>query len=178
MFLHTWRHQGPHKPGSCTTFMLISSHRGRAATGKKSLVPMHVGSLRSCLTLCDPVDCGLPGFSVREALQARILEPTGQYWFPYPFRALYFLLPTWCCQNPCEPSSCTTSTAGPHGAHPSLPGQEQTPVDDPHAELEIKPQLKPRGSVTKEEDPNIPTSCTSCRLNPHNQLGRLCVYEH
>ena len=40
-------------------------------------------------------------------------------------------------------------------ANPSPPGQlqEQTPVDDPHAEVEIKPQLKPRGNVTKEEDP-------------------------
>ena len=26
-------------------------------------------------------------------------------------------------------------------------------MDDPHAELEIKSQLKLRGSVTKEEDP-------------------------
>ena len=31
--------------------------------------------------------------------------------------------------------------------------QEQTPVDKPHAEVEIKPQLKPRGSVAKEEGP-------------------------
>jgi len=31
-------------------------------------------------------------------------------------------------------------------------------VDDPHAEVEIKPQLKPRGSVAKEEDPKSPTS--------------------
>ena len=23
---------------------------------------------------------------------------------------------------------------------------------------------------------NLPTSCTSCRLNPHDQVGRLCVY--
>ena len=40
------------------------------------------------------------------------------------------------------------------GANPSPPGQpqEQTPVDDPHAEVEIKPQLKPRGSVAKEKD--------------------------
>ena len=40
-------------------------------------------------------------------------------------------------------------------ANPGPPGQpqEQTPLDDPHAEVEIKPQLKPRGSVTKEEDP-------------------------
>jgi len=41
-------------------------------------------------------------------------------------------------------------------ADPSLPGkkpQEQTLVDDPHAEVEIKSQLKPRDSVAKEEDP-------------------------
>ena len=31
-------------------------------------------SLQSCLTLCDPVDCGLPGSSVCGILQARILE--------------------------------------------------------------------------------------------------------
>ena len=47
-------------------------------------------------------------------------------------------------------------------------------MDDSHAEVEIEPQLKPRGSVAKEED--LPTSCTSCRLNPHDQLGILCVY--
>ena len=37
------------------------------------------------------------------------------------------------------------------GANPSPPGQpqEQTPVDDPHVEVEIKPQLKLKGSVTK-----------------------------
>ena len=41
------------------------------------------------------------------------------------------------------------------GANPSPPGQpqEQSPVDDPQAGVEIKPQLKPRGSVAKEEDP-------------------------
>ena len=41
------------------------------------------------------------------------------------------------------------------GANPSPPGQpqEQTPVDDPYPEVDIKPQLKPRGSVTNEEDP-------------------------
>jgi len=48
-------------------------------------------------------------------------------------------------------------------------------VDDPHAEVEIKPQLKLRGSLAKEED--LPSSCTSCRLNPHDQLGRLYPYE-
>ena len=50
-------------------------------------------------------------------------------------------------------------------------------MDNPHVEVEIKPQLKPRSSVAKEEDPKPSTSCTRCRLNPHDQLGRLCVYE-
>ena len=29
---------------------------------------------QSCLTLCDPMDCSLPAFSVHGILQARILE--------------------------------------------------------------------------------------------------------
>ena len=29
---------------------------------------------QSCLTLCDPMDCSLPGSSVLKILQARILE--------------------------------------------------------------------------------------------------------
>ena len=113
---------------------------------------------------CDPVNCGPLCFSVREGvLQARILERIGQYWLSYPFRALYSLLPypqtplsTWCCQNPCDPSSCTTSTPGPHQANSSPQGQPQKlyiSVDDPHVEVEIKSQLKPRGSEAKEEDP-------------------------
>ena len=31
-------------------------------------------SLQSCLTLCDPMDCSLPGYSVHWILQARTLE--------------------------------------------------------------------------------------------------------
>ena len=31
-------------------------------------------SLQSCLTLCNPVECSPPGFSVHGILQARILE--------------------------------------------------------------------------------------------------------
>ena len=30
--------------------------------------------LLSCPTLCDPMDCSLPGSSVREIFQARVLE--------------------------------------------------------------------------------------------------------
>ena len=37
-------------------------------------------SLQSCLTLCDPMGCSLPGSSVHGILQARILE-----WVVIPF---------------------------------------------------------------------------------------------
>ena len=74
MSLRTWRHQGPHDPNSHATFTL-NPHWDTAATGKKkkSLASMHAGGLLLCPTLCDPVDYGLPGFSVRGVLQARIL---------------------------------------------------------------------------------------------------------
>jgi len=72
-----------------------------------------------------------------------------------------------CCpsrQPPSVPGAARTpetqaAAPPPHlaltGANPSPPRQpqEQSPVDDPHAEVEIKPQMKPRGSVAKEEDP-------------------------
>ena len=45
-----------------------------------SLVGSCVLVTQSCLTLCDPTNCSLPGFSVREILQARILE-----WIAVPF---------------------------------------------------------------------------------------------
>ena len=35
---------------------------------------VNVKVTQSCLTLCDPVDCSLPGSSVHRILQARILE--------------------------------------------------------------------------------------------------------
>ena len=51
----------------------------------KILVPvimlcMHAKLLQSCPTVCDTMDCGLPGSSVHGTLQARILE-----WFAMPF---------------------------------------------------------------------------------------------
>ena len=39
-----------------------------------SLADEWVKSLKSCPTLCDPVDSSPPGFSVHGILQARILE--------------------------------------------------------------------------------------------------------
>ena len=56
---------------------------------------MHTGLLQSCLALCDPVDCGLLGFSVGQvALQARILERIGQHWLPYLLKHFIFYYPS------------------------------------------------------------------------------------
>ena len=49
-------------------------------------------------------------------------------------------------------------------------------MDDPHAEVEIKPQLKPRAVWLRKKTQNFLTSCTSSKVNPHDQLSRLCVY--
>ena len=44
------------------------------ATIFTTTVCMHANSLESCLTLCNPVDCSMPGSSVHGILQARILK--------------------------------------------------------------------------------------------------------
>ena len=50
-------------------------------------------------------------------------------------------------------------------------------MDDPHAEVEIKPQLKPRGRVAEEEDPKPSHQLyeLQIKLNPQDQPGSLCV---
>ena len=65
MSLHTWHRQHPSKPSSCAIFTLNSLCLGQSCHRQKGHVSVHTGSLQSCLTLCNPVDCGLPGFSVR-----------------------------------------------------------------------------------------------------------------
>ena len=79
----------------------------------------------------------------------------------------------------------TTQAAAPPphlaltGADPSPPGQplEQTLVDNPHAELEIKPQLKPRGSVDKEEDPKPSDQLYKLQIKSTQSTGQtLCLW--
>ena len=66
---------------------------------------MSAKSLQSCLTLCDPKDCSLPGSSVQEILQARILEgvamPTSRGIFPNKGSNLYLLQLLYCRQILC-----------------------------------------------------------------------------
>ena len=89
----------------------------------------HFSSVRLLVTLqtvaCQAFLSGR-GFSRQEYWS--VLANTGAYWptlVTLPSRALYFLLPqlptplsTWCCQNPCNPSSCTASLSGPHRGKP------------------------------------------------------------
>ena len=46
----------------------------------------------------------------------------------------------------------------------------------PHAEVEIKPQLKPMACVVKEEDPKPSHQLYKLQIKSA-QLGRHCVYE-
>ena len=49
-------------------------------------------------------------------------------------------------------------------------------MDDPHAEVEIKPQLKPRGSVTKEKDLKPSHLLYKLKIKSTRSTSRLCVY--
>ena len=48
-------------------------------------------------------------------------------------------------------------------------------MDDPRAEVETKPQLKPKGSVAKEEDPKPSHQLYKLQIKSTQSLGRLCV---
>ena len=65
------------------------------------------------------------------------------------------------------------------GANPSPPGQpqEQTPMDDPHVEVEIKPQSKSRGSVAKEEDPKPPHQLYRLQTKSTRSTRQAVVYD-
>ena len=143
---------------------MLTSHWGRAATGKKSCVyvcrvALVVSDfLRPCRLWLARLLCrGRGEFSRQEYW--RILANTGchtlleRYISCCPSRQLPWVPGV--ARTPATQTSVPFPHLAPTGANPSLPGQaqEQTPVHDPHAEVEIKPQLKPRGSVAKEEDP-------------------------
>ena len=51
-------------------------------------------------------------------------------------------------------------------------------MDDPQAEVEIKPQLKPRGSVAKEEDPKPSHQLYKLLIKPTQSTGQtLCLWK-
>ena len=176
MSLHTWRPQDPCKPSSCSTFML-NSHWGRAATGKKEKKSCICGrrvtlvmseSLWPCKLWPVRLPCKGEGFSRQEYWS--VLANTGcltlleHYIFCCPSRQLPWV--PGAARTPATQAAAPPPFLALTGANPSPPGQpqEQTPVNDLHAEVETKPQLKPRGSVTKEEE-----------LKPSYQLNKLQI---
>ena len=183
MSFHTWCCQDPHRPSSCTTFTL-NPHWGRAATGKKSLASMCTGSLWSCLTICDPVDCGLQA-SLSGGSPGK---NTGAHWptlTATPFQSTVFpsapaasppenlVLP-----EPLQPKQGTSSTPGPHRGKPksSRAASGAHPSGRPTCRGGNKTTFENKGVVwLRKKTQNLPTNCRSCRLNPHNQLGRLSM---
>ena len=136
---------------------MLNPHWGRAATGKKkkSCIGLVQHSVTLWIVACQASLSG--GFSRQECWS--VLTNIGCHTLPGHYISCF---PSY--QHPWVPGAAripATQAAAPPphlaltGANLSPPGQpqEQTPADDPHAEVEIKPQLKPRGSMAKQEDP-------------------------
>ena len=165
MSLHTWHDQGSCKPNNCATFTL-NSHWGRANTGKKKKV------LQLCVQGCfGLVQLFATLWPTRLLYQRGVLSKQ-EYWSALANTCCHTLLEHCisCCPShqPPPPTRVPGAARTPETQEavppPTWPSQGQTqalqgslrsktPVDNPHVEVEIKPQLKPRGSVAKEEDP-------------------------
>ena len=113
---------------------------------KKSLASMCTGSLRSCPTLCDPVDCGLPGFSVGGFSRQEywsVLANTGCHILPEHFISYY-------C-NPHPPEYLVLpEPLRPKQLHhlDTWPSQEQTQVLQ--GGLRSKPTCRGGNKITTE----------------------------
>ena len=177
--------QGPCRPSSCAAFTLNSSW-GRAATGKKSLASLHAGLLPLCLTLCSTIDwpakllCQGWGFS-RQEYWSVFVNTAGHTLLKYCISCCPRLQLPWvsgAARTPVTQAAAPSPHLALIGANPSPPGQpqEQTPVDNPHAEVEINPQLKPRGGVAEEEDPKPSHQLYRLQIKSARSPGRLCVY--
>ena len=138
---------------------MLNSHWGIADTGKKH---SYVFACRVALVVSDSL------WPCRLWLSGRGLSRQ-EYWNILATVDCHTLLEHYisCCPSrhlPWVPGAARTpetQAAATHlhlaltEANSSPPGkpQEQTPVSDPHVEVEKKPQLKSRGSVAKEGDP-------------------------
>ena len=81
--------------------------------------------------------------------------------------------------GPCNPSSCATFTPGPHGGRPKSPraASGAKPLWTTHIQRWRYNHNWNSGAVwLKKRTPNLPTTSTSCRLSPHDQLSRLCLW--
>ena len=162
MSLHSWCHHGPQSqaaaPPSLSTLTEAEMPQAQRSYASACWVTLVVSdSLQPCRLWPARLLCQGVGFSWQEYWS--VLVNTGchtlleHYIFCCPSRQLPWV--PGAARTPTTQAAASPLHMGLTGANPSPPGQpqEQTPVDDPHAEVEIKPSLKPRGSVTKEEDP-------------------------
>ena len=154
------------QPGSLQTKQLQHLHTqpslGQSCQRQKSLASRHTRSLGLGPTLqpCELWPARLlsaGGFSRQEYYS--ILANTGchalleHYISCCPGRQLPWVrgaVRTPVTQAAAPPPHLALTGANPS---PSRQPQEQIPVEDPYAAVEIKPQLKPRGHVGKDEDP-------------------------
>ena len=90
--------------------------RGRRKSWER-MEKVHAESLQSCLTLCDPMDHGLPGSSAHGILQARILE-----WVAISFSSdkVWSEWSEWrevaqSCPTLCDPMGCSLPGSSIHG---------------------------------------------------------------
>ena len=117
----------------------------------------------SHVLLCNPIDCGLPGFSVKGVLQAKIMECIGQYWLLYPSRALYISCftshqPPWvpgAARTPATQKAAPPQHLALTGAKLSSSGkpEELNPSGWPTCRSGNKTIIEPQCSVAEEEDP-------------------------
>ena len=167
-------------PGSLQPKQLCHLHAqlslGQSCHRQKNVLCL-CGRVASAVS--DSADCGLPRFSCQGGGFSR-----QEYWSVLANTGRHTLLEHYIsccpsCQLPCVPGAARTpatqAAAAPPNlaltrAKPSPPGQpqKQTPVDNPHVEVEIKSQLKPRGSVAREEDPKLSHQLYKLKINPHN----------
>ena len=69
----------------CTLFFIFISITWNEPLICRCLLVLCAKSFQLCTTLCDPMDCNLPGFSVHGILQAWILE-----WVAISFSTWYY----------------------------------------------------------------------------------------
>ena len=144
---------------------------------------MHTGSLWLCLTYLQR--CRL--WPARLLCQGRRFSRQ-EYWSVLANTGCHTLLEycSSCCpshQLPCAArtpatQAAATSTPGPHRGKPksSRAGSGANPSGQPTCRGGNKNHNRTPGAVwLREKTQNLPTSCTRCRLNPHDPLGRLCA---
>ena len=145
---------------------MLSSHWGRAVKSRKKK--------KSCVYACRVLSVLSSSLQLCRLWPARLLcqegspgKNTGVYWpilVAIPFSSTLF--PAALAANSPEYLVRPETLQPKQLHHPhTWSSQGQTP------------HLKTTGIVwLRKKTPKPPTSCTSCRLNPHNQLGRHCVY--